>query len=137
MTIQAGQTFYGAGVILANVASGVTAGTELGPSATDGELASGSDGYSALTDEGAAAGLSTNESVPAGLAAVEVGCSVSYEAGETVSPGDAVGIDGGQLRAANSGDTSPNVIGIVGRGGGEDAGEDYSTGEDAPVHLVE
>jgi hypothetical protein len=137
MALDAGQVFYGAGVVLANVASGVSAGDELGPSATDGELAGGSDGYSALTGEGDAAGLSTNESVPAGLAAVEVGCSVSYEAGETVSPGDAVGIDGGQLRAANSGDTSPNVIGIVGRGGGEDAGEDYSTGEDAPVHLLE
>lgn len=137
MALDAGQVFYGKGVVLANVASGVSAGDELGPSATDGELAGGSDGYSALTGEGDAAGLSTNESVPAGLAAVEVGCSVSYEAGETVSPGDAVGIDGGQLRAANSGDGSPNVIGIVGRGGGEDAGEDYVTGEDAPVHLLE
>jgi len=137
MALDAGQVFYGKGVVLANVASGVSAGNELGPSASDGELAGGSDGYSALTDEGDAAGLSTNESVPAGLAAVEVGCSVSYEAGETVSPGDAVGIDGGQLRAANSGDSSPNVIGIVGRGGGEDAGEDYGTGEDVPVHLLD
>lgn len=137
MTLNAGQTFYGNGVVLANVASGVSAGTELGPSATDGELASGSDGYSALTDEGGPAGLSTNESVAAGLAAVEVGCSVTYEAGETISPGDAVGIDSGQLRAANSGDTSPNVIGIAGRGAGEAAGEDYSTGDDVPVHLVE
>jgi len=50
MTLDAGQTFYGKGVVLANVASGVSAGNELGPSATDGELAGGSDGYSALTD---------------------------------------------------------------------------------------
>lgn len=137
MTIQAGQTYLGDSLVLANVASGVTAGTELGPSATDGELASGSDGYSAVTDEGAVAGLSTNESPPSGLAAVPFDGTVTYEAGETISPGDAVGIDGGQLRAANSGDTSPNVIGIAGRGAGETAGDDYSTGDDVPVHLIE
>jgi len=118
------------------VGSSVSAGDELGPSTTDGQLVGGSDGYSALTDAGAVAGLSSNESVPSGAAAVEVSCSVSYEAGETVSPGDAVGIDGGQLRAANSGDTSPNVIGVVGRGAGESAGEDYTSGEDVPVYLL-
>jgi len=68
---------------------------------------------------------------------VRVHGKVSYEAGETISPGDAVGIDGGQLRAANSGDGSPNVIGIAGRGGGESAGEDYGSGDDVPVHLLE
>jgi len=137
MAINLGQTFYGKGVILANVASGVAAGDELGPSATDGQLGGGSDGYSALTDEGSVAGLASNEAVPANAAAVPFSCSVSYEAGETISPGDAVGIDGGQLRAANSGDTPSNVIGIAGRGGGESAGDDYVSGDDVPVHLIE
>jgi hypothetical protein len=137
MTLNAGQTFYGDSLVLASVASGVSAGTELGASATDGELASGSDGYSAVTDEGAVGGLSTNESPASGLAAVKFDGTVTYEAGETISPGDAVGIDGGQLRAANSGDTSPNVIGVAGRGAGETAGGDYSSGEDVPVHLIE
>jgi hypothetical protein len=62
-------------------------------------------------------------------------CTVTYEAGETVSPGDVVGIDGGQLRAVNSGDSSPNAVGVVGHGGGEDGGEDYSSGENVPVHV--
>lgn len=60
---------------------------------------------------------------------------VTYEAGETVSPGDAVGIDGGQLRAANSGDTSPNPIGIVAHGGGADGGTDYASGDEVPVYV--
>jgi len=58
---------------------------------------------------------------------------ITYEAGETVSPGDVVGIDGGQLRTVNSGDTSPNPIGVVGDGGGADSGEDYASGEEVPV----
>ncbi len=137
MALAPGQEMY-PGLILANVASGTTAGTELGASATDGQLGSGSEGVSAVTDEGAVAGLSTNESVPSGYAAVpHDDVKVTYEAGETVSPGDAVGISSGQLRAANSGDTSPNVIGIVGRGAGEDAGTDYASGEDVPVYLIE
>ena len=137
MTLNAGQTFYGECLALANVASGVSAGDELAPSATDGELAGGSDGYSAVTDEGAAGGLSTNESPASGLAAIPIEGTVTYEAGETISAGDAVGIDGGQLRAANSGDGSPNVIGIAGRGAGETAGDDYSSGDGVPVHLIE
>lgn len=136
MAIQLGQEVYG-GAVLANVATGVSAGDELGPTATDGQLGAGSDGYSALTDEGDAGALSTDETIPAGAAAVQYDCVQTHEAGETVSPGDAVGIDGGQLRAANSGDASPNVIGIAGRGGGEDAGTDYASGEDAPVYLIE
>jgi len=135
MTLNAGQAII-SGVVLANVASGVGAGTELGPSATDGELDSGSDGYAAITAEGDAAGLSTKESIPAGTAGVPADDQVTYEAGETVSPGDAVGIDGGQLRAANTGDTSPNPIGIVGYGGGEDGGADYASGDEVPVHLL-
>ena len=63
------------------------------------------------------------------------GCTVTYEAGETVSPGDVVGIDGGQLRAVNSGDGSPNAIGVVGDGGGADSGEDYQSGDEVPVHV--
>lgn len=138
MSLNPGQELIG-GVVLANVASGVSAGTELGPSATDGELASGSDGYSTITDEGAAGGLNTAESIPAGYAGVRVtgDGELTYEAGETVSPGDAVGIDGGQLRAANSGDTSPNAQFIVGHGGGADGGTDYVSGEDVPVYNIE
>jgi len=137
MALSPGQEMF-SGLVLASVADGTTAGTELGASATDGQLGSGSEGVSALTDEGDVSGLSTNESVPAGYAAVpHDGVTVTYEAGETLSPGDAVGIDGGQLRAANSGDTSPNVLGVVGRGAGEDAGSDYESGEDAPVYLIE
>jgi len=58
---------------------------------------------------------------------------ITYEAGETVSPGDVVGIDGGQLRAVNSGDTSPTPIAVVGNGRGADSGEDYTAGEEVPV----
>ncbi len=57
--------------LLTNVASGVTAGVELGTSATEGQAASGSDDFHTLTDEGAAAGLSTNEDIPTGYAAVK------------------------------------------------------------------
>lgn len=137
MSLELGQTFFGDSLILANVGGSVSAGDELGPSATDGQLAGGSDGYSALTDEGSAAGLATNETVPSNAAAVAVdGGPVSYEAGETISPGDAVGIDSGTLRVANSGDSSPNVIGIAANGGGEGGGEDYAPGDDAPVYLL-
>lgn len=57
--------------LLTNVASGVTAGTELGTSSTEGQAASGSDEFHALTDEGGAAGLSTKEDIPTGYAAVK------------------------------------------------------------------
>jgi len=126
------------GIVLASVASGVSAGTELGVSSTEGELASGSGGVSALTDEGGMAGLSSNESVPAGYAGVR--CSgaeaVSYEAGEAVSPGDVVAINGGQLATAD-GTTDTNLIGVVGSGGGEDGDSDYASGENAPVYIIE
>jgi len=101
MAINLGQVFYGKALVLVNAGASVSAGDELGPSTTDGQLVGGADGYSAFTDAGAAAGLSTNEDVPANAAAVPYTRSVTYEAGETISPGDAVGIDGGQLRAAN------------------------------------
>jgi hypothetical protein len=70
-----------------------------------------------------------------GEAAVGGGSTVTYEAGESISPGDVVGIDGGQLRAVNSGDTSPNPVGVAAYGGGEGAGDDYASGEDIPVHV--
>lgn len=54
----------GSGVV-ANVAGGVTAGTELGTSATEGQLASGSQGFETLSDEGAASGLEIGASLPA------------------------------------------------------------------------
>lgn len=61
-----------AGVVVANVASGVTAGTELGTSATEGQLGSGSDGYQALTDANAANGLGIGEAPPANAAVVKI-----------------------------------------------------------------
>ena len=61
--------------------------------------------------------------------------TATYEAGEAVSPGDVVGIDGGVLRAVNSGDTSPNLVGVVAYGGGADAGDAYESGEEVPVHV--
>lgn len=54
----------GSGVV-ANVAAGVTAGTELAVSATEGQLAGGSGGFEALSDEGAASGLNIGASLPA------------------------------------------------------------------------
>jgi hypothetical protein len=137
MGLKAGQTLI-SGIVLANVASGVTAGTELGPSATEGELASGSGGVSALTDEGDPAGLSTNESVPAGYAGVRTtgDGAVTYEAGETVSPGDVVAINSGQLATADD-TTDTNALFVVGHGGGADGGTDYASGENAPVYPIE
>jgi len=70
-----------------------------------------------------------------GEAVVSGTATATYEAGESVSPGDVVGIDGGVLRAVNSGDTSPNLVGVVGHGGGADAGDAYESGEEVPVHV--
>jgi len=61
--------------------------------------------------------------------------TATYEAGESVSPGDVVGVDDGALRAVNSSDSSPNLIGVVGHGGGAGAGDDYQSGEEVPVHV--
>lgn len=136
MSLNPGQEIID-GVVLANVASGVTAGTELGASATEGQLGSGSGGFSALTDEGAVAGLSTNEAVPTGYAGVPVTDGhVTYEAGEAVSPGDAVAITGGQLATADDTDDT-NPVAIVGHGGGADGGEDYASGDEVPVYILE
>lgn len=136
MTLNPGQELF-SNVILANVASGVSAGSELDVSGTEGELASGAGGVSALTDEGAVAGLSTKEDVPSGYAGVRhTGAQVTYEAGEQISPGDVVAINGGQLALAD-GTTDTNLIGVVGHGGGETAGEDYVSGENAPVFIIE
>lgn len=57
--------------IVTNVAAGVTAGTELGPSATEGQLAAASGGFQALSDEGASSGLGSTP-VPAGGAVVKL-----------------------------------------------------------------
>ena len=64
-------TVWVAGVVVANVAGAVTAGTELGTSATEGQLAAGSGGFEALSDEGAASGLEVG-SVPAGGAVTKL-----------------------------------------------------------------
>jgi len=40
--------------------------------------------------------------------------AITYEAGEAISRGDAVGIDGGTLRPTNTGDTDVDVVGIAG-----------------------
>lgn len=59
------------GVVIANVASGVTAGAQLGASGTNnGELAAGSDDIFALSDEG---GSFKGSSLDAGYAAVHLG----------------------------------------------------------------
>lgn len=64
-------TVYVRGIVVANVAGGISAGTELGVSATEGQLAGASGGYEALSDEGGASGLGVG-SVPAGGAVVKL-----------------------------------------------------------------
>jgi len=54
--------------------------------------------------------------------------SVTYESGEAIDRGDAVGIDGGQLRPVNTGDTDVDVIGIAGEGAS-------GSGEDITVYV--
>lgn len=61
----------GSGVVC-SVADAVSAGTELGASATDGQLASGSDGWEAISDEGADAGAALAGDVPSGGAVVKL-----------------------------------------------------------------
>jgi len=63
---------YVEGRVVANVASGVTAGEELAASTTDGELAAGTGDLVALSDEGGVAGLSAGFGLAAGSAVVEV-----------------------------------------------------------------
>jgi len=54
----------------ANVAGGVTAGSELTVSGTEGQLAAGTGDYVAITDEGAVAGLQAGYSLDANSAVV-------------------------------------------------------------------
>lgn len=63
-------TVYTEGPVVANVATGVTAGAELAPSATDGQLAAGTGDFDALTDEGAVSGLSAGYGLAANAAVV-------------------------------------------------------------------
>lgn len=58
------------GVVCAKVASGTSAGTELGASATEGELGAGSAGIQTLGDEG---GVFMGQSAPTGGAVVHLG----------------------------------------------------------------
>ena len=60
------------GVVVANAAAAVAAGTELGTSATEGQLASGTQGIEALSDSGAASGLGIGASLPANGAVVKL-----------------------------------------------------------------
>jgi len=60
------------GRIVANVASGVTAGEELAASTTDGQLESGSGGPVAITDAGGVAGLAHGAGLGSNAAVVEV-----------------------------------------------------------------
>lgn len=53
--------------------------------------------------------------------------TITYEAGEAITAGDAVTIASGQLQAANSGDTNTDILGI--------AGKDAASGEECPVHV--
>jgi len=63
---------YVDGRIVANVASGVTAGEELAASTTDGQLEAGTGGLVALTDAGGVAGLSAGFGLGSNAAVVEV-----------------------------------------------------------------
>lgn len=63
-------TVYTEGPVVANVASGVSAGEELTVSATEGQLAAGAGDFDALTDEGGVAGLSAGGGLPANAAGV-------------------------------------------------------------------
>ena len=63
---------YVEGRVVANVATDVAAGEELDASTTDGQLATGTGGLVALTDEGAVAGLSAGFGLAANAAVVEV-----------------------------------------------------------------
>lgn len=63
-------TVYTEGPIVANVASGISAGASLTLGSTAGQLASGSGDYQALTDEGAVAGLSHGAGLAANAAVV-------------------------------------------------------------------
>jgi len=63
---------YVSGRIVANVASGVTAGEELAASTTDGQLAAGTGDLVALSDEGGTAGLSAGFGLADNAAVVEV-----------------------------------------------------------------
>lgn len=53
--------------------------------------------------------------------------SVTYEAGESITAGDAVDISGGVARPANSGDTGVILVGI--------AGDDAAAGENVTVYT--
>lgn len=53
--------------------------------------------------------------------------TVTYEAGEALTTGDAVTIASGQLQAANSGDTNTDIVGIV--------ADDAESGEKVSVHV--
>jgi len=65
-------TVYTSGLIVANVASGVTAGEELAASTTDGQLGTGTGGIVAVTDAGGVAGLSAGYGLGSNAAVVEV-----------------------------------------------------------------
>ena len=56
--------------------------------------------------------------------------TIMYEAGEAVSPGDAVAINGGQLATAD-GTTDTNTIGIV----ASTVDETVEAGDEVPVHV--
>lgn len=56
--------------------------------------------------------------------------TVTYEAGESVSAGDAVAINGGQLATAD-GTTDTNPIGIV----ASSVDSSVSAGDEVPVHV--
>jgi len=63
-------TVYTEGPVVANVASGISAGAELTLGGTAGQLASGAGDYQALTDEGAVSGLSAGYGLEANAAVV-------------------------------------------------------------------
>jgi len=71
MTLKPGMDFIGdSSTVTYEAGETVSPGDVVGIS--DGQLGAGSAGLNALTDEGAVAGLSSNEAVPDGYAVVDV-----------------------------------------------------------------
>lgn len=68
-------TVYTGGHVVANVAGTLTAGSEVGASATDGQLAGGTNvrGWVAATDAGSMAGLQHGAGLGANAAVVDLG----------------------------------------------------------------
>jgi len=61
--------------------------------------------------------------------------TMTYEAGEAIDRGDAVGIDGGQLRPLNSGDTDVDLVGGAGQTA-DASGDDITVNIPGPLVVM-